>query len=51
MTHTPEAREFLRIMAERRAFPRNTPDHDYRTRAARRLVWLMKGVAAAVWPQ
>lgn len=51
MRHTPEAREFLRIMAERRAFPRNSADHDYRSRAARKLVWLMRRVAVAVWPQ
>lgn len=44
------AREnFLSLMAERRAFPRGTPEHEYRSRAARKLVWLMRGVPSSEW--
>ena len=41
--------EFHRLMAERRAYAAGTPDHEYRTRAARKLVWLMRGVAISQW--
>lgn len=40
---------FHELMAERRRFPRNSPDHEYRTRAARKLVWIMRKVPADRW--
>lgn len=42
---------FRALMAERRQFQRGTPDHNYRTRAARTLVWLMRGVPASEWTE
>ena len=41
--------EFRVVMAERRAFQRGTPDHDYRSRAARKLIWIIRGVPADQW--
>ena len=43
--------EFHNLMRERRSFATGSPDHDYRTRAARKLVWLMRGVPAGEWLQ
>lgn len=43
--------EFRRLIAERKAFPVGSPDHEYRTRAARKLVWVMRGVPVAEWVQ
>lgn len=43
--------EFRQLMRERRAFPVGTPDHEYRTRAARKIVWLMRGVPVGEWLQ
>ena len=43
--------EFRRLMRERRAFPVGSPDHKYRTRAARKLVWTIRGVPVAEWVQ
>lgn len=42
--------EFHRMMRERRAFAPGSTDHNYRTRAARKLVWLMRGVPVKDWP-
>lgn len=42
---------FLALMAERRRWPRGTADHEYRTRAARKLVWLMRGVPTEEWAE
>lgn len=42
---------FIALMAERRAWPRGSADHEYRSRAARRLVWIIRKVPAACWPQ
>lgn len=39
--------EFHRLMRERRQFAPGSPDHAYRTRAARRLVWMIRGRVAA----
>ena len=45
-----ETREYFRsIMAERRQHRAGTLDHEYRTRAARKLAWLMRGVPVAEW--
>ena len=41
--------EFRQVMHERRSFAAGTPDHDYRTRTARQLVWLMRGVPVGEW--
>ena len=43
--------EFMRMMAERRACAPGSPDHEYRTRAARKLVWLMRGVPVLEWTE
>lgn len=40
---------FRATMAERRAFPRGTLDHEYRTRAARKLLWIARGVPVNEW--
>ncbi len=40
---------FRCLMAERRAWPRGSADHEYRSRAARQLVWIMRGVPAIEW--
>jgi len=42
---------FRRIMAERRRFPPGSADYDYRTRAARKYVWIMRGVPTTEWPK
>ena len=42
---------FLALMAERRNWPRGSADHDYRTRAARKLVWIMRGVPTTEWTE
>ena len=43
--------EFRRLMQERKAFPVGSPDHEYRTRAARKLAWIMRGVPVSEWTQ
>ena len=40
---------FLALMAERRKCLRGTADHEYRTRAARKLVWIMRGIPSSLW--
>lgn len=42
---------FLALMAERRHWPRGSADHDYRTRAARKLIWIMRGVPVSEWTE
>ena len=42
---------FRALMAERREWPRGTDDLEYRTRAARKLVWILRGVPSSEWPQ
>jgi hypothetical protein len=41
--------EFHRIMADRRQWPPGSADWEYRSRAARRLVWIIKGIPAEQW--
>jgi len=41
--------EFHRLIRERRAFAAGTPDHAYRTSAARKLVQMMRGVPVGEW--
>lgn len=40
---------FREVMAERRHFAAGTPDYEYRTRAARKYVWLLRGVPTKEW--
>lgn len=47
--HDPARAEFQRILTERRAYPSGSPDHRYRTRTARKLVWLMRGIPVSNW--
>jgi len=40
---------FRDTVRERRMFAPGTPDYDYRTHAARQLLWLMRGVPTSEW--
>jgi hypothetical protein len=40
---------FRAIMVERRQWPPGSADYEYRTRAARKLVWIMRGVPVDQW--
>jgi len=40
---------FKELMAERRMFRRGTAEHNWRTRAARKYVWLMRGIPTKEW--
>lgn len=40
---------FRKTMAERRQHPRGSLDHQYLTRTARKMVWLMWGIPANEW--
>ena len=42
---------FLEIMAERRRFARDSLDHAWRTRAARKLFWLSRGIPSNQWSE
>lgn len=42
---------FLQMMAERRRYMRGTPEHNWRTRAARKYAWLMMGVPVREWTE
>lgn len=42
---------FLSMMSQRRAFPRGSQEHDWRTRAARKYVWMMRGVPVCDWKE
>jgi len=42
---------FRQLMAERRAWPRGSADHDYRSRAARKLLNLIRGVPVNQWSE
>lgn len=45
-------REYFReTMAKRRTFERGSLDWEYRTRAAKRFVWLMRGVPTCEWEE
>jgi hypothetical protein len=37
-------------MAERRRFKKGSAEHEYMTRAARKLVWIMRRVPTTEWP-
>jgi hypothetical protein len=40
---------FRAFMAQRRAYPRHTAEHEYMTRAARKALWLLRGVPVTQW--
>ena len=40
---------FRQMMSERRQFMKGTADHEYRTRAARKYLWMMRGVPTSEW--
>lgn len=42
---------FRALMAERRKWPKGSVDHNYRTRAARKLVWIIRRVPTTEWPE
>lgn len=42
---------FRLLMAERRLYMRGTPEHDWRTRAARKFIWIMRDVPTTEWPK
>jgi len=39
----------LSLLAERKAWPKGSADHAYRTKAARKLVWIIKGRPVNEW--
>ena len=41
--------EFHRLIAERRQYPRGSADWQWRTQAARKLLWIMQGVPPKDW--
>lgn len=40
----------LSLLAERKAWPKGSADWDYRSRACRRLWWIIRGVPVDRWP-
>ena len=42
---------FRALMRERRHFPRGHPEHEWRTRAARKFALIVRGVPASKWPE
>jgi hypothetical protein len=42
---------FRRLMAQRRAHGRDTVEHAYMSRAARKLVWIIRGIPSQEWPR
>jgi hypothetical protein len=38
-------------MAQRRGHSRQSIDHQYMSRAARKLVWIMRGIPSQEWAQ
>ena len=46
------AREWFRLMLrERRAFPMDSLDYEWRTAAARKYLWLMRGIPVKEWTE
>ena len=39
-----------KMLKERRAFPIGSPDWQWRTDAARKYVWLIRGIPTCEWP-
>ena len=44
-----ERQNLRACLSERRQFPRDSLDYAYRTRAARKYVWIIRGVPASEW--
>ena len=42
---------FRSLMAQRRNWPRGSHDWEYRTRAARKLAWIIRGVPVDRWTE
>ena len=42
---------FFALMAERRLWPKGSADHEYRSRAARQLYWIIKGIPSGEWTE
>ena len=40
---------FRAVMAERRSYAPGSLDHAYRTKAARKLAWIIRGIPVAAW--
>lgn len=40
---------FRQVMKERRQWPNGSGDWAYRTRAARRLAWIIRGIPTTEW--
>jgi len=49
MTDSHATNLFRQIMRERREFVRGTLDHDWRTKAARKYVWLIRKIPTNEW--
>lgn len=44
-----ERETFRDVMRQRRQWPKGSADYDYRTRAARKLVWMIRKVPTTEW--
>lgn len=42
---------FRRMLRERRDFPRDSLDWEWRTAAARKYVWMMRGIPVVEWTE
>ena len=40
----------IAALAERKKWPKGSADHEYRSRACRRLWWIIKGRPSNAWP-
>lgn len=46
------SRDWFRLtMRERRQCIKGTPEYDWRTRAARKYLWMLKGIPTKDWPE
>lgn len=50
-TPHPMRAAFRQIMRERREYRRGDLEFDWRTRAARKFVWLLRGVPTSKWSE
>jgi len=52
MGHVMNAKALFRqTMRERRQYDRASPEYQWRTRAARKFVWIIRDVPPAIWAQ
>lgn len=42
---------FRALMRERRHFPPGSLEHEWRTRAARKLAWMVRGIPTTEWTE